>query len=86
MITVGWFRVPSPGAGGDVPLSVLMTSASTVLAAAATPALTLALAGAAVPVDATAMCRSVAALVLGPVAGEGGGALTRTRTHAGDDS
>ena len=54
-------------AGGDVPLSVLMTSVSTVLAAVATPALTLALAGAVVPVDAAALCRSVAALVLAPV-------------------
>ena len=56
-------------AGGDVGLSVLMTSASTLAAVVATPALTAFYAGALVPVDAGAMAASALLLVLAPCLG-----------------
>lgn len=55
-------------AKADVPLSVAMTTVSTLSAAVATPALASLLLGAVVPVDAAAMLKSCASVVLGPVA------------------
>jgi BASS family bile acid:Na+ symporter len=55
-------------ARGDVALSVSLTTASTVLAPLATPALTALYAGARVPVPAAAMLRDIAAIVLLPLA------------------
>lgn len=54
-------------AGGSVALSVLMTTASTLAACVATPALTALLAGQLVPVDALGLARSAILLVLAPV-------------------
>jgi BASS family bile acid:Na+ symporter len=55
-------------ARGDVALSVTLTTASTLLAPLATPALTALYAGARVPVPAGAMLRDIAAIVVVPVA------------------
>lgn len=54
-------------AKADVPLSIAMTTASTLAAVVATPALARALLGAVVPVDAGAMLASCASVVLAPV-------------------
>ncbi|HSJ96604.1 MAG TPA: bile acid:sodium symporter family protein, partial [Myxococcota bacterium] len=55
-------------ARGDVALSVTLTTASTLLAPLATPALTALYASARVPVPAGAMLRDIAAIVVVPVA------------------
>ena len=55
-------------AKADVPLSVAMTTVSTLSAAVTTPALASLLLGAVVPVDAGAMLASCASVVLAPVA------------------
>jgi len=55
-------------AGADVALSVLLTSCSTVLAAAVTPLLTKFIVGSAVPVSGKALCFACAKVVLAPVA------------------
>lgn len=55
-------------AKGDVPLSVSMTTVSTVLAPLATPALMLLLAGRWLPVDAVGLFVSIVQIVLLPVA------------------
>ena len=54
-------------AKGDMPLSVMMTTASTLAAVFTTPILTSLLVGTLVPVDATAMFLSTLQLVLAPV-------------------
>ena len=54
-------------AKGDMPLSVMMTTASTLAAVFTTPLLTSLLVGTLVPVDATAMFLSTLQLVLAPV-------------------
>lgn len=54
-------------AKGDMPLSVMMTTASTLMAVFTTPILTSLLVGTLVPVDATAMFLSTLQLVLAPV-------------------
>jgi len=54
-------------AGADVALSVLLTSCSTILAAAVTPLLVQALVGKAVAVSGTALCAATARVVLVPV-------------------
>lgn len=54
-------------ARADVPLSVAMTTVSTLLAPLATPFFAQALAGAAVPLDAGALVASTAAVVLAPL-------------------
>ncbi|KAF6259620.1 sodium bile acid symporter family-domain-containing protein [Scenedesmus sp. NREL 46B-D3] len=54
-------------ARGDMPLSIMMTTASTVMAVFTTPLLTSLLVGTLVPVDAAAMFLSVLKLVLAPV-------------------
>lgn len=56
-------------ARGDVALSVTITATTTLLAVIATPALTWAYAGAAVPVPVTAMLLSILYVVVIPVAG-----------------
>lgn len=55
-------------AGADVALSVLLTTCSTVLASAVTPALVRTLAGDAVHVDPLTLCAATARVVLAPVA------------------
>ena len=54
-------------AKGDMPLSIMMTTASTLAAIVTTPLLTSLLVGTLVPVNATAMFLSVLQLVLAPV-------------------
>jgi BASS family bile acid:Na+ symporter len=54
-------------ARGDMPLSIMMTTASTIMAVFTTPLLTSLLVGTLVPVDAKAMFMSVLQLVLAPV-------------------
>uniref|UniRef100_A0A383WK02 Bile acid:sodium symporter n=1 Tax=Tetradesmus obliquus TaxID=3088 RepID=A0A383WK02_TETOB len=54
-------------ARGDMPLSIMMTTASTIMAVFTTPLLTSLLVGTLVPVDARAMFLSVLQLVLAPV-------------------
>eukprot|EP00882_Tetradesmus_deserticola_P010244 GHRQ01010822.1.p1 GENE.GHRQ01010822.1~~GHRQ01010822.1.p1 ORF type:complete len:283 (+),score=115.45 GHRQ01010822.1:227-1075(+) len=54
-------------ARGDMPLSIMMTTASTVMAVFTTPLLTSLLVGTLVPVDGAAMFVSVLQLVLAPV-------------------
>ncbi|KXZ51318.1 hypothetical protein GPECTOR_13g805 [Gonium pectorale] len=54
-------------AKGDMPLSIMMTTASTLMAIATTPVLTSLLVGTLVPVDPGAMFLSVLQLVLAPV-------------------
>ncbi|GFR44023.1 hypothetical protein Agub_g5179 [Astrephomene gubernaculifera] len=54
-------------ARGDMPLSIMMTTASTLMAIATTPLLTSLLVGTLVPVDPRAMFLSVLQLVLAPV-------------------
>lgn len=54
-------------AKGDMPLSIMMTTASTLAAIVTTPVLTSLLVGTLVPVNATAMFLSVLQLVLAPV-------------------
>lgn len=54
-------------AKGDMPLSIMMTTASTLMAVFTTPLLTSLLVGTLVPVDAKAMFVSVLQLVLAPV-------------------
>ncbi|CAG9465069.1 unnamed protein product [Pedinophyceae sp. YPF-701] len=54
-------------AGADVPLSVAMTSCSTVSATVMTPLLTKLLAGTIVPVDAVALFRDIVGIVILPV-------------------
>ncbi|KAG2438753.1 hypothetical protein HXX76_005297 [Chlamydomonas incerta] len=54
-------------AKGDMPLSIMMTTASTLMAIATTPVLTTLLVGTLVPVDPRAMFMSVLQLVLAPV-------------------
>jgi hypothetical protein len=54
-------------ARGDMPLSIMMTTASTIMAVFTTPLLTSLLVGTLVPVDARAMFMSVLQLVLAPV-------------------
>ncbi|PNW75582.1 hypothetical protein CHLRE_12g532500v5 [Chlamydomonas reinhardtii] len=54
-------------AKGDMPLSIMMTTASTLMAIATTPILTSLLVGTLVPVDPRAMFLSVLQLVLAPV-------------------
>ena len=54
-------------AKGDMPLSVMMTTASTLAAVFTTPLLTSLLVGTLVPVDAAAMFLSTLQLVLAPV-------------------
>ncbi|GLC73886.1 hypothetical protein PLESTF_001431700 [Pleodorina starrii] len=54
-------------AKGDMPLSIMMTTASTLMAIATTPLLTSLLVGTLVPVDPRAMFLSVLQLVLAPV-------------------
>jgi BASS family bile acid:Na+ symporter len=56
-------------ARGDVALSVTMTSCSTIASVVATPYLMLWLAGEYVPVDATALLRSILMIVIIPVLG-----------------
>ena len=56
-------------AGGDLALSVILTISTTLLGAAATPALVRITLGTSVAVDAAAMLRSIGALVLVPVVG-----------------
>ena len=55
-------------AKGDVALSVLMTTASTVLASFATPLLVAFMAGSLVRIDSLGLIKSTLAVVLGPVA------------------
>lgn len=55
-------------AKADVPLSVTMTAVSTIAAAVLTPALSAWLIGARVPVDAVAMTRDTALVILLPIA------------------
>lgn len=54
-------------AKGDMPLSIMMTTASTLAAIVTTPILTSLLVGTLVPVNGTAMFFSVLQLVLAPV-------------------
>ncbi len=55
-------------AKADVPLSVTMTAVSTIAAAVLTPALSAWLIGASIPVDALAMTRDTAMVILLPIA------------------
>jgi len=63
-------------AGADLPLSVAMTTASTLSATIMTPLLTQGLAGTIVPVDALALFRDIVNIVILPVLG--GAALNST--------
>lgn len=54
-------------ARGDMPLSIMMTTASTLMACVTTPLLTSLLVGTLVPVDPKAMFMSTIQLVLAPV-------------------